>query len=146
MKQFIIFLVAVLSVCSMNAKTISEGDCAVLEKSSILSSREPVGMDFCAYIDDDILLIDVDCIYPADGDITIAFTFTYDVQAITGFPSRYYEQLEVTIPSGTYHIEKKIDFGLFPGEYVSYAKIDNFVVTSSSTMYEYYVAFSGVSY
>ena len=103
-------------------------------------------MDFCAYIDGDILLIDVDCIYPADGDITIAFNLIYDVQVITGSLSRWYEQLEVTIPSGTCHIEKKIDFGLFPGEYVSYAKIDNFVVTSSSTMYEYYVAFSGVSY
>lgn len=36
MKQFIIFLVAVLSVCSMNAKTIFEDDCAVLEKNSII--------------------------------------------------------------------------------------------------------------
>lgn len=146
MKQFIIFLVAVLSVCSMNAKTISEGDCAVLEKSSILSSREPVGMDFCAYMEWDVLFVNVDCIHPSEGDITIAFNFTYDVQDDEGHTYRYNEQLEVTIPSGKCYTEKRFNLDLFSSDRVSYAKIDNFVVTSSSTMYEYYVAFSGVSY
>lgn len=146
MKQFIIFLVAVLSVCSMNAKTIFEDDCAVLEKNSILSSREPVGMDFCAYMEWDVLFVNVDCIHPSEGDITIAFDFTYDVQDDTGFPFRCNKQLEVTIPSGKCYTEKRFNIDLLFNDRVSYAKIDNFVVTSSSTMYEYYVAFSGVNY
>lgn len=146
MKQFIIFLVAVLSVCSMNAKTIFEDDCAVLEKNSILSSKEPVGMDFCAYMEWDVLFVNVDCIHPSESDITIAFDFTYDAQDAEGHTYRYKEQLEVTIPSGRCYTEKRFNVDILSSDRVNYAKIDNFVVTSSSTMYEYYVAFSGVSY